>query len=111
MTVLSHELNGEIVSPATRGGKMPRCFSASPSLQAIEKEARHLLNDVRRGDPAATARWYSLDLEVRSRQPGTADVQYVIAREYGFKSWKSLRDQLNKDKAIGRVPQHARGDE
>jgi len=82
---------------------MARYLPPNPSLEAIEKEVRHLLHEVSRGDPVATARWYSLDLEARSRQARTADLQYVVAREYGFKSWKSLKGQLNKDKTIAMV--------
>jgi len=74
-----------------------RSLPLNPSLEAIEKEARHLLHDVRRGDPAAIARWYSLDSEARAAQPRTADIQYLIAREYGFRSWQCLKDRLNKD--------------
>jgi hypothetical protein len=76
---------------------MPRCLPLNSSLNAIEKEARHFLHEVCRGDATAMARWHSLDHEARTRQPRVADLQYVIAREYGFKSWQNLKDQLAKD--------------
>ena len=66
------------------------------SLTDIEAQVRHLLRQVRRGDALAVARWYSLDSEARTRQPRKADIQYIIAREHGFKSWQSLKDRLNK---------------
>jgi len=76
---------------------MRRCLPQNANLKAVEREARHLLHEVRRGDAVAIARWYSLDSEARSAKPRTADVQYVIAREYGFKSWQSLKNQLSRD--------------
>ena len=62
------------------------------NLKDIEEQVRHLLRQVRRGDAAAFARWYSLDSEARTRQPRKADIEYVIAREHGFKSWQSLKE-------------------
>ena len=67
------------------------------NLNDIEEQVRQVLHQVRRGDVAAVARWYSLDSEARARQPRKADIQYVIAREHGFKSWQSLKDRLSKD--------------
>ena len=64
----------------------------SSSFKDIEEQVRHLLRQLRRGDAVAFARWYSLDSEARTRQPRKADIQYVIAREHGFKSWQSLKD-------------------
>jgi hypothetical protein len=65
--------------------------------EKIEEQVRQVLHQVRRGDAAAVARWYSFDSEARTRQPRKADIQYVIAREHGFKSWQSLKDRLNRD--------------
>lgn len=62
------------------------------NLKDVEEKVRNLLRQVRRGDAVAFARWYSLDSEARTRQPRKADIQYVIAREHGFKSWQSLKD-------------------
>lgn len=68
------------------------------NLTDIEKQVRHVLNQVRRGDVLAVARWHSLDSEARSGPPRKADIQYVVARELGFRSWQSLKDRLNKPK-------------
>ena len=65
------------------------------NLKNIEQKVRCVLREVRRGDTAAVARWYSLDSEARSRHPRKADIQFVIAREYGFKSWQSLKDRFD----------------
>ena len=67
------------------------------NLKNIEEQVRHVLHQVRRGDAVAVARWYSLDSEARTRQPRKADIQYIIAREHGFRSWQSLKDRLNRD--------------
>lgn len=66
------------------------------SLTDVEAQVRHLLHQVRRGDARAVARWYSLDPEARSGQPRKTDIQYVIAREHGFRSWQRLKDRLNE---------------
>jgi hypothetical protein len=66
------------------------------NLRDVEKQLKHMLHQVRRGDALAVARWYSLDSEARSGQARKDDIQYVIAREHGFKSWQSLKDRLNK---------------
>lgn len=70
--------------------------SLHSSLTEIEEQVRHMLHQIRRGDASAIALWYSLDSEARSCQPRKADIQYVIAREHGFKSWQNLKDRLNK---------------
>ena len=62
------------------------------NLKDVEAQVRHVIHQVCRGDAGAVARWYSMDSEARARQPRKADIQYVIAREYGFKSWQSLKD-------------------
>ena len=67
------------------------------NLKDVERQVRRVMNQVRQGDAVAVARWYSLDSEARTLQPRKADIQYVIAREHGFKSWQSLKDRLNKD--------------
>jgi hypothetical protein len=68
----------------------------SQNLEKIEEQVRQLLHQVRRGDAAAVARWYSFDSEARTLQPRKADIQYAIARKHGFKSWQGLKDRLNK---------------
>ena len=67
------------------------------NLRNIEEQVRRVLQQVRRGDAVAVARWYSLDSEARTRQPRKADIQYIIAREHGFRSWQSLKDRLNRN--------------
>jgi len=65
--------------------------------EAVEERVRRLLDQMRQGDAVALARWYSLDCEARTAHVTKRDVRYVIARELGFKSWQSLKKQLNAD--------------
>lgn len=74
-----------------------RSLPLHSNLKDIEKQVRQMLHQVRRGDAVAVARWYSLDSEAQTRQPRKGDIQYIIAREHGCKSWQSLKDRLNKD--------------
>lgn len=66
------------------------------NLKKVEGQVRQVLHQVRRGDVLAVARWYSLDSEAGSGPPRKADIQYVVGRKLGFKSWQSLKEQLNK---------------
>lgn len=63
----------------------------------IERKVKRVLHQINRGDAAAVARWHSVDSEARTCQARKADIQYVIAREHGFRSWQSLKDRLNTD--------------
>jgi len=76
---------------------MLRSLPVNPNLETIEKEVRHLLHSVRQGNAAAIARWHSADAEARTEQARTADIQYLVAREYGFSGWKSLKKQISED--------------
>lgn len=60
----------------------------------LNAEARNLLHDLRRGDVVAVRRYYLLDSEAGEFEPRLADAQYIIAREYGFASWRALRQRL-----------------
>lgn len=59
-----------------------------PSLEQLRKQARELLQQLRRGDPSATARLRQYKTTVDD--PILADAQFAIAREYGFESWPRL---------------------
>ena len=67
------------------------------NLKDVEHQVRRAMIQVRQRDAVAVARWYSPDSEARTRQPRKADIEYVIAREHGFKSWQSPKERLNKD--------------
>lgn len=69
-----------------------RTLPARPDLEQQKKLAKELLASFRRGDTEAVAR-------VRAELPdkrtiALADAQFVLAREYGFKSWRELRERI-----------------
>lgn len=59
-----------------------------PSLAQLRKRAKELLQELRNGDPSATARLRKYEPKVSD--PILADAQFVIAREHGFESWPKL---------------------
>jgi hypothetical protein len=76
---------------------MSRFLSSKLFLKDIEKEVRNLLHQMRQGDAVALARWHSLDPESGAVQPRIADVQYLVAREYGFRSWQKLKTTVARE--------------
>jgi hypothetical protein len=73
---------------------MMRPLSSQRNLEPFEKEARNLLHDLRRSDATAVQRYFSIDPLAGDFQPGLADAQYVVAREYGFRSWQELKQRV-----------------
>ena len=79
-----------------------RTLPARPDLEQQKKLAKELLRDFRAGNPDATAR-------VRAELPdkphvSLTDAQFVLAREYGFASWRELRDHIDRAAADRRPP-------
>ncbi len=73
---------------------MCRELFSEANLQDIRKEARDLLSNLRRGDAAAIGRYHSLDPLAGTYLPSLSDAQYIIAREYGYASWRKLKERL-----------------
>lgn len=65
-----------------------RRLPARPSLEQLRKQAKELLQMHRDGDPAVAERFRVHQPDVGD--PGLADAQFVLAREYGFDSWPKL---------------------
>lgn len=67
---------------------MTNTLPARPDLEHLRRDARRLLDQLRRGDAGAVAR-------VRTQAPGLptalSTAQLVIARELGFTSWAQLK--------------------
>ena len=74
---------------------MSRSLPCQRNLEDIRKEARELLYDLRRWDAAALSRHYSLDCEAGKFPARLADAQYIVAREYGYRSWQKLKQSLD----------------
>jgi len=73
---------------------MARCLLSPKHFEDIRKEARELLHDLRRWDAAALRRHYSVDCEAGKFPARLADAQYIVAREYGYRSWQKLKQRL-----------------
>lgn len=84
---------------------MCRSLPSQANLEQIRKEARNFLHDLLRQDPSAIRRLYSLDALAGTFEARLADAQYVIAREYGCKSWPELKKRVNA--ANPNIPGHA----
>lgn len=73
------------------------------NLEQLKKQAKSLLRSAQDQDPAALQRFQVLPAPGRTSVAGQGDInlalhdaQSVIAREYGFKSWKELREQVEE---------------
>ena len=69
-----------------------------PNVEQLKKQAKSLLHAAQSQDLAALKRFQAI-LEGRSINHDTIalhDAQFVIAREYGFKSWNDLREQVEE---------------
>jgi ATP-dependent Clp protease adapter protein ClpS/tetratricopeptide (TPR) repeat protein len=82
---------------------------ARPDLAQERRRAKDLLKAVRSGDSAAIARFRSQHPRHAALTPGRlaadvqlSDAQLVIAREYGFASWPSLKAHI--EQVSGRPP-------
>jgi len=73
---------------------MTRTLRTGRNLTALEKEARKLLHDLQRMDPRALQRYSSHDPLAGNFKPGLADARYVVARQYGFRGWRELKQRL-----------------
>ena len=67
------------------------------NLEQLKKQAKDLLHAAQSGDPAALERFRALPAFAGRLDPAALalhDAQSAIAREYGFASWKELREQV-----------------
>jgi len=71
---------------------MSPALPARPSLEHLKKQAKELLHSAEVLDPAAVERFRSLGIS--SSGAKLADAQHVIAREYGFSSWTTLKEHV-----------------
>ncbi len=73
------------------------------NLAHLKKQAKTLLRSAHAKDPEALRRFQALPTlaKMASTEAGAVnlalhDAQFVIAREYGFKSWKGLREHVEE---------------
>ena len=77
------------------------------NLEQLKKQAKNLLRAARAKEPEALQRFQAvLNLARAGSAEATVinlalhDAQFVIAREYGFKSWKELREEI-EERSLG----------
>lgn len=75
---------------------MHATLALQSSVEEIRNKARQLLSDLRRRDVAAIARCQSLDPQVDPFLATLADVRYLLARKYGYNSWRKLIERLDR---------------
>jgi hypothetical protein len=91
-----------LVSPKHGKDRIRQKMSAPlPSdTEVVERQASDLLLGLRRKDPPALRRYYAANSLAGAVAPTLAKARYVIAREYGFASWRKLIESLqNRDKS------------
>ena len=71
-----------------------RTLPPRPDLDQQKKLAKELLRAYRAGDPEAIARMRAVLPDQGA--PTLTAAQYVLAREYGFVSWRELRERIEQ---------------
>ena len=71
-------------------------FPDRPNLRHLKEQAFHLREAFQRGDPEARSRAFAVSALARLAHDGIGELtvtqsQFVIAREYGFRSWPELK--------------------
>jgi hypothetical protein len=77
---------------------MSRSLPSHRNFEDIKREARELLHELRRWDASALRRHSSLDCEAGRFHARLADAQYIVAREYGCRSWQNLKQHLEANR-------------
>jgi len=88
------------------------------NLEQLRKQAKSLLRAAHAEDPAVLERFRAIRAPAgpfNARSLALHDAQFVIAREYGFKSWNDLREHVEErslsfDAAVDEFVRSATGD-
>lgn len=78
-----------------------RKLPVNANLDNLKKQAKSLLKTIKENDPAALAR-----VKPYFNDPnaiGLQDAQLVIARDYGFSSWKKLKTHIDSDVPVTQI--------
>jgi Ankyrin repeats (3 copies) len=95
-----------------------RHLPANPSLEQLRKQAKEVRDHVRSGHPKAVKgarelhpRWAGTPLGAAEWAGFTlADAQLVVARSYGFPSWRRFRENVDLIARYSRSPQRRPAD-
>lgn len=77
---------------------MCRKLPLHTNLEEVKRDARDLLSALRRRDVSAVKRYQLSDPIAGMFVPRIDEAQYVIAREYGYPSWRKLKECLDTRK-------------
>jgi ankyrin repeat protein len=83
---------------------MLKSLPSRPNLEQLKKQAKDLLKVLKAGDPAAKERFVQALAPVNNASFSLGDAQSVIAREYGFASWRKLKHHVEELLADVRDP-------
>ncbi len=85
---------------------MPRSLPATPNMELLRKQAKHLLRAHKDGSPscilqlrALTRMKGMLDEEILRAELKLAEAQHALALDYGFKGWKELATHVSNREA------------
>ena len=81
---------------------MPRKITSATSLDNLKKEAKRWLKALGTNDHEARRRFRQAYANGPAT-PGLRDLQYALAREYGYESWIALKEALDK-RPIAEIP-------
>jgi len=85
---------------------MSRALPARPNVEHLKNQAKELLREFLAKEPDAVGRFRAFDAALHSREPRLTDAQLIIAREYGFPSWRKLAlhvEALSEDPVVALV--------
>jgi hypothetical protein len=74
----------------------PRSLPRNANLKLINDQARKLLQDFRQNNTSAFAQYSLFDSLPDTPNPRLADAQHMVAREYGYASWRKLMQRLGE---------------
>jgi ankyrin repeat protein len=83
---------------------MSRELPAKPNLEHLREQAKELLRRVQQNDTVAVELFHSLVSFSAPASLKLADAQYVLARDYGFRSWPKLKQHVE---SLAHAPQPA----
>ena len=79
---------------------MSKKLPENPDLDQLKAQAKELLKAARSGDGEAVVRLENYQLRAEGKRLMLADAQLVVSREYGYSSWRKLKNHVD----------HIRGD-
>lgn len=93
---------------------MPRALPANPNLEHLKNEARSLLKAHRSGDVSVCSALRQLprcssqsDKEILSARVSLQEVQFILARTYGFRDWAELKRHVVWSRTKAGLADHA----